>query len=235
VVSAAKGGDPLTLFGSGLSLDPAELSRRATAAGQAYLAAHPGDTAGAEAESRRQVLLLEGLYGSRFLLARGVQPEPERFALSLAHLVPDVPSATQARPAAADTGSGALRLCITVDKKESEPGDGGVARFEFRSVATVGTEFSPSVGYRFRLFAESDYQAGMDSCATTSLKPVARLDVGAGGFQADRSYTLVASGAVTPASTCTSLNATKLIRQDCARSVDALNAQIQIVPNELRR
>jgi hypothetical protein len=232
VVREAKEGDTLTLFGSGLALDAAELERRRAAARQSYLAGDPTDTIGAEEEARRQVLALESVYGTRFLFAPGLPPEPSGFAISLAHLVPDVPSAAQ-QSKTPDAGSGALRLCVTVDMKESEPRDGGVARFEFRQVAPVGTNFDPRASYSFRLFAESDYQAGRGSCATTSLKPVAKLDVDAGAFSADRSYTLVASGAVAPANTCTSVNATKLVRQDCARAVDALNAQIQIVPNEL--
>lgn len=234
IVSAAQDGDTLTLFGSGLSLDPAELARRRAAARQAVLAAQPTETLAAEAEARRQVLALESVYGTRFLLARGAIPEPNSFALSLAHLVPDVPSAPQQTKNPADAGSGALRLCVTVDMKESEPLDGGVARFEFRQVAAVGTRFDPRASYSFRLFAESDYQPGMGTCATTSLKPVAKLDVDAGTFGADQSYTLVATGAVVPANACTSVNATKLVRQDCARAVDGLNAHIQIVPNELR-
>jgi hypothetical protein len=232
IVREAKEGDTLTLFGSGLSLDPAELARRRAAARQSHLVLNPSDTAGAEAEARRQVLALESLYGIRFLLAHGLAPEPNGFAISLAHLVPDVPPTAQ-QIKTPDAGSGALRLCVTVDMKESEPRDGGVARFDFRQVAPVGTNFDPRASYSFRLFAESDYQAGRGSCATTSLKPVAKLDVDAGVFSADRSYTLVASGAVAPANTCTSVNTTKLVRQDCARAVDALQAQIQIVPNEL--
>ncbi|HEX6241838.1 MAG TPA: hypothetical protein VFZ61_13110, partial [Polyangiales bacterium] len=126
-----------------------------------------------------------------------------------------------------------LQLCVTVGQKESEAGDGGVPRLEFRSVQLLGTQFEPSASYRFRLFAAADYQQGASSCATSSLKPIARLDVDAGTFEANRSYTLVASGAVAPASTCTTVNSSSLIRQTCALSVDRLNAQIQIVPNDL--
>jgi hypothetical protein len=244
-ITTAADGDSLTLFGSGLALDAAELARRSAAARQAYLAMDPDDPEGAEAEGRSHVRSLESSYGARFLLARGVAPAADRFALSLAHLVPDVPSTPTVKPGSdagtyagdagtgMDAGSGALHLCVTVDQKESEPGDGGLARFEFRSVSGLGNQFDPHASYRFRLFVEAEYQQGQSSCATTSLRPVARLDVDAGTFEPNRSYTLIATGAVAPASVCTSVNSSSLIRQTCARPVDALNAQLQYVPNEL--
>jgi hypothetical protein len=227
-VATASGGDTLTLFGSGLLLQSAELKSRIDGQRQRYLEENPGDTDGADAWARRQERILEATYGPRFLLSRAVQARtPGRFALLFSHLIPDVPQ-LQGR---ADAGSGALHLCVTTGTMEGgELSDAG-AGFEFRNYSRLSDDLDPAQAYRFRVFIQAEYEQEQKTCATTSLKPVAELLVDAGTFAAGSSYSLVAWGARFPESICTTSTPGTLVRPGCELANNALRARLQIIDN----
>jgi len=226
-VAQAAGGDILTLFGSGFALDAAELTRRQNAQYDSVLQAS-GDMAQAAAAGRRARQRLEANYGLRFLMSRAGSAAAGRVALSLSHLVPDVP-AVPVGQAAPETGSGALHLCMTVGGMEVADTFNGPQGFEFRNFTPIGSDLDPAVTYRFRLFVQADFPTGPNACATTSLKPVAELQLDPAHFAAGGSYTLVAWGALSSDSICT--GTTPLVRPSCARPADMLRPRIDVLEN----
>jgi hypothetical protein len=233
-VTTLSGDAPLTLFGSGRSLDPKVILSRRLAARDDYLKLHAGDTVGAEAAGRALAAWLESTLGPRFLPARGAPPtnsNPNTVGLSFVHLIPDVFPSVDAG-VVNDIGSGALHMCVTVDTRESDLSDGGAARFEFRNQVSLGS-FDLRSSHRFRLFVEADFVRTQANCGVTSLKPVAEMMVDKYTFQSGRSYTLVAWGARSASDTCTAYPSDSVIRPGCARPADSLNATIKVLEDDL--
>jgi hypothetical protein len=233
LVPTLSGDMPLTLFGSGRSLDPQRLMERRNAARDAHLMRDPGDDAGAETAGRAAVAWLESALGPRFLLTRGVVPATKNtsFGLTLVHLIPDVfPSIDGGVPA--DTGSGTLHVCVRIDTFESDLADGGITRVDFRNSLTFDP-LAPTARYVFRLFVEADFVRTQATCGVTSLKPVAELTVELGRFKPGQSYTLVAWGARSPSDLCTAYPNDAVVRPGCAHPADELNAVIELLTNDL--
>jgi hypothetical protein len=233
LVPTLAGDIPLTLFGSGRSLDPQRLMERGNAARNAHLMRHPGDDAGAETAARAAVAWLESALGPRFLLTRGVVPATKNtsFGLTLVHLIPDVfPSTDGGVPT--DTGSGTLHVCVRIDTFESDLADGGITRVDFRNSLTFDP-LSPGARYVFRLFVEADFVRTQATCGVTSLKPVAELMVEPWRFNPGQSYTLVAWGARSATDLCTAYQVDAVVRPGCARPADKLNAVIELLTNDL--
>lgn len=234
-VTTLSGDTPLTLFGSGSSLDPSELAARRSLARKDYLDRHPGDDAGAAAAERAMQAWLESNFGPRFLLSRGSLPARSGlFALSLVHLVPDVLPTIDAgvpvNPVLAT--SGALHLCVRVDESESDLSGRG-ANLQFRNATPLGLPFAPGASYGFRLFVEADFKSTQAICGSTSLKPVAELTVPENTFLGGRSYTLVVWGARSPDDLCTVFPLNGVAKPGCARPPDALKATVLILENDL--
>jgi hypothetical protein len=232
-VTTLSGDAPLTLFGSGRSLDPKEIAARRSAARDAYLVQNPGAFADAEAAGRAHVAWLESTLGPRFFLSRGVTPVRNLVALSLVHLIPDVvPSLDAGVPRTPSDASGALHLCIRVGTNEFDLPDAGAERIEFRNSVALSPMDPKPATYRFRLFVEADFVRTQASCGVTSLKPVAERVVPAGELVGGHSYTLVAWGARSASELCT-YPGDNVVRPGCARPANTLNADILILENEL--
>jgi hypothetical protein len=228
-VSSASGGDTLTLFGSGLLIDETELESRVEDQRTRYLQEHPGENDLAEQAANQHRRALEAAYGPRFLLSRANPPRnPGSFALHFSHLIPDVPST----PAKAESGSGALHLCITVGTMEgSELAAQGIGSFDFRNFIALSDDLDPALAYRFRVFVQSAYEMEQKTCASTSLKPVAERLVEPGWFKAGGSYSLVAWGALAPEAICTTYMRGSLVRSGCSQSAEKLRPQLDIIDN----
>jgi hypothetical protein len=233
-VATLSGRTPLTLFGSGRSLDPKEVAARRLQAREDHLKRHAGDNEGAEAAGRATQAWIESNFGPRFLLSRGPLPATSNtFALSFVHLVPDVlPTVDAGTPMDPLTAtSGPLHLCVRADTTETDLA-GRAGNLEFRNATALG-RFDAKAAYVFRLFVEADFTRTQANCGVTGLKPVAELTVRPQEkFFAGGSYTLVAWGARSPDDLCTVYQSGSVVRPGCARPANELNARIEIFENE---
>jgi hypothetical protein len=156
-------------------------------------------------------------------------PDPGAFALHVAHLVHDVPSAQPNRP-------GALRLCVTEGTVERSvlPGRDSEG-VPFRMRARLGQSFAAPLAYRFRFFARDAFDAENKGCATTSLAPVAQLEVDKGTFEAGGSYTLAVMGALSPEGLCFPKEQPPLVQPGCTgRDPSSLVASVQVIDDFAR-
>lgn len=231
LLTTLSGDVPLTLFGSGRSLDPQRLMDRRAAARDAFLVRNPGDPAGAEGAGRAAVAWLESSLGPRFYLTRGVVPVNKNttFGLTLVHLIPDVFASVDGG-VPSDTMSGALHVCVRINTLEWDIAGGGITRVDFRNSLSFDP-LDPGARYVFRLFVEADFVRTMATCGVTSLKPVAELALPGGYFEAGGSYTLVAWGARSASDLCTAFPSDSVVRPGCAGPSSNLNAQILVFDN----
>jgi hypothetical protein len=220
VVSTLDTGDTVTLLASGFALNPDELAERSAEASAAYLKAHPGDVEGAYQAGHATGAALEAAYGPRVVPARTAVP-PGQFALSFAHLVPDVPS---------DEGpSGALKLCVTVDDVEQSALPAHNGGYPFRMRSEIATTFEAKNTITFRAFVAELLDDEAKDCASTSLAPLAQLTVQASELSSDHSYTLVALGAVAPDALCNASVGGSLPRPSCNAGATALRQRMMLI------
>jgi hypothetical protein len=206
----------ITLFGTGVALEPSEVDRLASAARAAA-----NDDEAAESLEREA---LAAAFGTRALIQ--VDPQPDQvdaFSLSVLHAVPDVPPSA-ATPA--NTTVGAVRLCLTAANLDR----GALPRapapgIPFRVRTELGADFDPRLSYEFRAYAQADFDAREQDCATTSLSPIARGSYG--NFVAGHAYTLALIGAVAPSALC-SVDRSPLVRASCSPLAAELAARIEV-------
>ncbi|MDB4973688.1 MAG: hypothetical protein JWN48_2029 [Myxococcaceae bacterium] len=219
------GATALTLFGSGVALNPAEIDRRAASASADWLAAHPGSTQQAAAYGVLERQSLEATFGARAL----IQPDhsagqPAMFSLSVFHAIPDVAPADSTL---ADRAIGAVRLCVTAGSRDSgvlpKPPQQGVP---FRVRTLVGDSFEAGLSYEFRVFAQGAFDAKDQDCSTTSLLPLAKASFS--NFMPGHAYTLALFGVVAPVPLC-SANDVSIARASCSRPASELGARIDLL------
>ncbi len=212
----------ITLLGTGVALNATKVDQLAAAARAAA-----DDEVSANTAEALERAALAAAFGPRTL----IQPDPradqsDRFSLSVLHAVSDVPAA-QGTPA--NTEVGALRVCVTagnLDQGALPRAPAGGVPFRVRS--ELGSDFDPKVTYEFRAYAQADFDARQQDCATTSLSPVARLSYGA--FVGGRAYTLAIIGAIAPNALCSAGQAS-LVRSSCSPYPSELGARFEVLEN----
>jgi hypothetical protein len=211
----------ITLLGTGVALRASAVDQRAATARAE--AASEGEQAAAAAEALERATLAAA-FGARAL----IQPDPradqaDTFSLSVLHAVADVPPATTV---SLNSAVGALRVCMTAgsldDGARPRPPSPGIP---FRVRSWLGSDFEPRLTYEFRAYAQADFDARQQDCATTSLSPVARASFD--DFVGGRAYTLAILGALDPSALCRTDRAS-LVRPSCSPYPSELGARIEI-------
>lgn len=223
VEKTISGASSLTLFGSGLALDPAALAERAEEARENALIEEPSDPARAAAAADLTQRALQAAYGPRALIQRdpAALGGASTFALFVLHAVPDV----AAEMNAPEDTVGAVRLCVTAGDRESTA---AARAIPFRYRTQLGAQFWPGVAYHFRVFAQRDFEAAQRDCSTIGAPPIAERRFSAESFSAGHSYTLALLGALAPTSLC-SPSADSLVRPGCAHGASELLARIALL------
>jgi hypothetical protein len=204
IARALSGGERLTLFASGLLLDSAQLALRADGVRRDYLAASPGDTAGADAAAREAVRTLDRQFGPRLLASPAPSAErSEVAALALAHAVPDALSS-------------GLRACITTEGVEGRalPATDGPA-VSFRERVALSRALTPAASYRVRVFPADTFAVPGQDCANTTRAPLASYERPARSLTAGATSTLLVLGLSSPEALCGAGTLSAVARAGC--------------------
>jgi hypothetical protein len=233
IASTLAAGATITLLASGVALDEAAMLARTNSVRDAYLAVHPGDSAGADAAAALTQARLEAELGPRVVPSLHQASQARPFALSFAHLVPDVPASSDGEQPAAEPRSGALRLCTMLDDIEQPALPGPTAAgLPFRARVEVALPETTALRYTFRVFAADAFDLEAKDCAGTSLSPVAELTLSATQMQPGRSYTLAAVGAIAPDELCTPSEQDSLARAGCPAAAEELKARLVLLKDD---
>ncbi|MFT3921416.1 MAG: hypothetical protein QM778_02655 [Myxococcales bacterium] len=230
------GPGPLMLIASGLALDEKRLATRFDEERTAYLGAHPGDTSGAEQKAREVVAGIESAIGPQLRIEPPVTESipSDAFRISVSQLSPDVSGSMSM------VGPGGVRVCVTagslVNPVQPPLRADGIA---FRDTQTLAPLFKPlqsGSNYRIRVFASTKFEqpnmlnsGTAQDCATTSLTPLADLNVAGKSFVGGRPYSLLLTGAVALSAVCAPVDDRSVVRAGCPGKPDDLVAKLQLL------
>lgn len=223
VSPALFGPGSLTLVGSGLPLSAAALEARAMAARERALADRPADLAGATAAAELERRTLEAAFAPRLLIQRDPPAGGgQTFSLALLHAAPDVAGETS-------DAVGAVRLCITAGTRESSAiPNAPLPGVPFRYRVRLSDGLASGIEYRFRVFAQRDFDAAKRDCSTISAPPLAERTTTRTELRAGHAYTLALYGAISPAAVCSPPSGS-LVRPGCPHPAAELGAQLALL------
>jgi hypothetical protein len=212
----------ITLLGTGVALNASAVEQRVELARSA--AASQGSAA-ANVAGDLERRALAAAFAPRAL----IQPDPladqdGTFSLDVLHAITDVPPAASVP---ANSQVGAVRVCVTAGTLDQ----GALPRapapgVPFRIRSELGRAFLPSLEYEFRAYAQADFDARPQDCATTNLSPVARGTYNK--FKGGHAYTLALVGAIAPSALCRADQAS-LVRASCNPLPADLAAHIEVL------